>query len=209
MAYYRRSQQDLDDQYLREKLSGFGEKVGPITDTTRPLYQRRLSHLQQNGTKSSPTARRSGSPSSSTYRNLATLSSDDSDYDSAAGQRSARRRSAVPARKKTPTAPDKTSRRSLPAAPLERPSLRSRTVHTTRADDFSDTDSEHALPSGPHYQLPQQSSPLYSRTTHYQLPQTPPSSYNSSSTSLLVHKSDGEGCSVVSQCEAARKRSCA
>lgn len=189
MAYYRRSQQDMDDQYLREKLSGFGEKVGPITDTTRPLYQRRLSHLQQNGTKSSPTARRSGSPSSSTYRNLATLSSDDSDYDSAVGQRSARRRSAVPARKKTPTAPDKTSRRSLPATPLERPSLRSRTVHTTRADDFSDTDSEHALPSGPHYQLPQQSSPLYSRTTHYQLPQTPPS-YNSSSTSLLVHKSD-------------------
>ncbi|KAL3219541.1 hypothetical protein MRX96_030301 [Rhipicephalus microplus] len=48
---------------------------------------------------------------------------------------------------------------------------------------------KHALPSGPHYQLPQQSSPLYSRTTHYQLPQTPPS-YNSSSTSLLVHKSD-------------------
>ncbi|KAL1415439.1 hypothetical protein MTO96_006789 [Rhipicephalus appendiculatus] len=189
MAHYRRAQQGLDDDVLREKLAGFGEKVGPITDTTRALYQRRLSHLQQNGTKSSPAARRSGSPASSTYRNLATLSSDDSDYDSGIGQRSTRRRSAVPARKKTPTAPEKTSRRSLPATPLERPSLRSRTVHTsTRADDFSDTDSDHALPSGPHYQLPQQSSPLYTRTTHYQLPQTPPS-YNSSS-SLLVHKSD-------------------
>ncbi|KAH7985909.1 hypothetical protein HPB52_025308 [Rhipicephalus sanguineus] len=187
MAYYRRAQQELEDDDLREKLSGFGEKVGPITDTTRALYQRRLSHLQQNGTKSSPAARRSGSASSPTYRNLATLSSDDSDYDSGTGQRSTRRRSAVPARKKTPTAPEKTSRRSLPATPLERPTLRSRTVHvSTRADDFSDTDSDHALPSGPHYQLPQQSSPLYTRTTHYQLPQTTPSS----NSSLLVHKSD-------------------
>lgn len=187
MAYYRRAQQELEDDDLREKLSGFGEKVGPITDTTRALYQRRLSHLQQNGTKSSPAAQRSGSASSPTYRNLATLSSDDSDYDSGTGQRSTRRRSAVPARKKTPTAPEKTSRRSLPATPLERPSLRSRTVHvSTRADDFSDTDSDHALPSGPHYQLPQQSSPLYTRTTHYQLPQTTPSS----NSSLLVHKSD-------------------
>lgn len=191
MASYRRAQQELDDDSLRKKLTGFGEDVGPITDTTRATYQRRLSQLQQNGTKSS-TARRSGSTSSSAYRNLAALSSDDSDYDSGSGQRSTRRRSAVPARKKTATAPEKTPRRSLPASPLERPGLRSRTVHTsTRADDFSDTDSDHALPSRAHYQLPLQTSPLYTRTTHYHLPQTPPSSssYNSSG-SLLVHKSD-------------------
>lgn len=197
MASYRRAQQELDDDSLRKKLTGFGEDVGPITDTTRALYQRRLSQLQQNGTKSS-TARRSGSTSSSAYRNLAALSSDDSDYDSGSGQRSTRRRSAVPARKKTAAAPEKTPRRSLPASSLERPGLRSRTVHTsTRADDFSDTDSDHALPSRAHYQLPLQTSPLYTRTTHYHLPQTPPpSSYNSSG-SLLVHKSDGEGGSVV------------
>lgn len=192
MASYRRAQQELDDDSLRKKLAGFGEDVGPITDTTRALYQRRLSHLQQNGTKNSA-ARRSGSPSSSAYRNLATLSSDDSDYDSGSGQRSTRRRSAVLARKKTATVPEKTSpRRSLPAPSLERPSLRSRTTvqhASTRTDDFSDTDSDHALPSRAHYQLPQQSSPLYARTTHYQLPQTPPPPYNSSS-SLLVHKSD-------------------
>lgn len=171
MASIRRGQQDLDDDSLRKRLLGYGEAVGPITDTTRASYQRRLSRLQ-NGTKSS--ARNRSSPSPADYQSLAGLSSDDSDYDSGGSLRSSRRKSAVPARKKaTVTTPERT-RRSLPAAPLTRPGLRSRAVNTSLySDDFSETDND-VTPS--HYQL--QQTPLL----------TPRSTFNSGS--LLVHKSD-------------------
>lgn len=181
MASIRRGQQDLDDDSLRKRLLGYGEAVGPITDTTRASYQRRLSRLQ-NGTKSS--ARNRSSPSPADYQSLAGLSSDDSDYDSGGSLRSSRRKSAVPARKKaTVTTPERT-RRSLPAAPLTRPGLRSRAVNTSLySDDFSETDND-VTPS--HYQL--QQTPLL----------TPRSTFNSGS--LLVHKSDGETCLAVPPC---------
>lgn len=171
MASFRRGQQDLDDDSLRKRLLGYGEAVGPITDSTRASYQRRLSRLQ-NGTKSTVRNRSSPSPPAS-YQSLAGLSSDDSDYDSGGTQRSTRRRSAVPVRKKaTVTTPERT-RRSLPMASLTRPGLRSRAVNTpSYADEFSETEND-VTPS--HYQLQQ--------TTL-----TPRPSFNSGS--LLVHKSD-------------------
>lgn len=170
MASFRRGPQDMDDDSLRKRLLGYGEAVGPITDTTRASYQRRLSRLQ-NGTKSS--ARNRSSPSPAGYQSLAGLSSDDSDYDSGSSLRSSRRRSAVPVRKKAAVTTPERTRRSLPASPLTRPGLRSRAVNTSSyADEFSETDNE-VTPS--HYQ-PQQT------------PLTPRPSFNSGS--LLVHKSD-------------------
>lgn len=193
MASRRRTQQDMDDESLRAALAIYDENIGPVTDSTRATYHRRLSQLQ-NGTKSS--ARRSSPAVSDGYTNLATLSSDDSDYDAGSNnQRSTRRRSAAaapaPVRRKANAATNtEKARRSLPASSLTRPSLRSRNVHTsTFADEFSDTDSDGALPSRSHeYQTPQASPLSYSRAP-YQPPQTPsPQSYNSSS--FLVHKFD-------------------
>uniref|UniRef100_A0A023G3Q1 LEM domain-containing protein n=1 Tax=Amblyomma triste TaxID=251400 RepID=A0A023G3Q1_AMBTT len=193
MASRRRAQQDMDDESLRAALARYDENVGPITDTTRALYQRRLSQLQ-NGTKNS--ARRNSPAVSDGYTNLATLSSDDSDYDaSSSNQRSMRRRSAAsttPARRKANAGTNtEKARRSMPEPPLTRPGLRSRTVHTsTFADEFSDTDSDGALPSrSHHFQTPQASPLSYSRAP-YQPPQTPSSSQSHNSSSFLVHKFD-------------------
>ncbi|KAK8783318.1 LEM domain-containing inner nuclear membrane protein MAN1 [Amblyomma americanum] len=191
MASRRRAPQDLDDDSLRAALARYDENVGPITDTTRATYQRRLSQLQ-NGALSS--ARRSSPAVSDGSANLATLSSDDSDAGSS-NQRSTRRRSAAaaaaPARRRANAATNtERARRSMPASPLTRPSLRSRTVHTsTFADEFSDTDSDGALPSRSHHFQTSQASPLSYSRAPYQPPQTPSTqSYNSST--FLVHKFD-------------------
>ncbi|XP_064485043.1 inner nuclear membrane protein Man1-like [Ornithodoros turicata] len=63
MACQRR---DHEDDILRNRLEGLGEDVGPINDSTRYLYQKKLSRLV-NGSSS---------------RSLGHLSSDDSDADS-------------------------------------------------------------------------------------------------------------------------------
>lgn len=52
------------DQELREKLTGLGMDVGPITGTTRSLYERKLVHLLQ-GTRSEFLSDSPASPSRS------------------------------------------------------------------------------------------------------------------------------------------------
>lgn len=136
--------QEREDEELRKQLHRLGEEVGPITDSTRSLYQRRLSRL--NGTRARTPPRRS--PPS--Y--LGHLSSDDSDGSVDVTKRGSRRKSAPPRRRATP----EKSRHSEPLL-LDRPSLRSRVGHSLFSDDFSDTDVEVPSPPTLHEQRHNQS----------------------------------------------------
>lgn len=175
-----RSRQDVKDDDLRRRLRDLGEVVGPVTDTTRVVMQRRLSSLLQNGMKT-PSPRRSLPNRAS----LGRMSSDDSDGEAASvNQRSTRRRSAaIPSSRSRRTSPPERPRRPeppptppppvvLPPVVDHRPNLRTR-VGYAYSDEFSDTDNDvPKTPSRSPYPLQQQQ-----RYNH----------------SLLVHRADDTG----------------
>ena len=66
---------DLSDAQLRKQLMAYGEKnIGPITNTTRAIYRKKLNHLKAAQRKVSK-----GPRSAQTSRKLTALSSDDSE----------------------------------------------------------------------------------------------------------------------------------
>lgn len=70
----------LSDDNLRKSLQEYGEEVGPITPTTRSLWEKRLTHLQKSN---GPTSKR---------RSLNAFSSDDSEIESAVSSRVRKKR---------------------------------------------------------------------------------------------------------------------
>ena len=66
---------ELTDAELRKQLIAYGEKsVGPITDTTRAIYRKKLNHLKAADRKAS-----GGRGKAQTSSKLTVLSSDDSE----------------------------------------------------------------------------------------------------------------------------------
>lgn len=55
----------LSDEELRKQLKSYGENPGPITDTTRQLYQNKLKRMREKDSYSSPAKRSKKEPTSS------------------------------------------------------------------------------------------------------------------------------------------------
>ena len=123
--------EDLTDAELRQQLVAHGEKsIGPITDTTRAIYRKKLNHLKAAGRKASKERNKSQSG-----RRLTALSSDDSENEVPVAPSKTRRSRSTRGKAKTaakepptpaPAAPGP-SRSSPPrVAPSPRRSLRNR-----------------------------------------------------------------------------------
>ncbi len=138
---------ELTDTELRKQLIALGEKnIGPITDTTRAIYRKKLNHLRAAERKATR-----GKGRAQTGRKLVALSSDESDAEEARPPAPARGRKSRSSTggKSGRNAPKQIAPRPSASAPGPRRSLRGRRSVVPEPEPESESEEEDEAPTPP------------------------------------------------------------
>ncbi len=138
---------ELTDTELRKQLIALGEKnIGPITDTTRAIYRKKLNHLRAAERKATR-----GKGRAQTSRKLVALSSDESDVEEARPSAPARGRKSRSSRggRSGRNAPQQTAARPPAPAPAPRRSLRGRRSVVPEPEPEDESEEEDETPTPP------------------------------------------------------------